>query len=60
METIIQIKVKPFQIKVKFSGEVETYLLSNPSFKLVESEFLFSENSSLLFTAFLLSYKNHY
>ena len=36
----------------QFFGEVITYFLTNPSFQIVESEFLFSANSILLFTAF--------
>ena len=46
-----------------FFGEMETVFLTNPSFRLVESEFLFIGNSILLFTvftAFLSSCGNHY
>ena len=76
VETIIQIKMKPFFIKKppshywkpfitvfldipagesSFSAQQKRIFLTNPSFWLVESEFLSIENSILLFTAFFLS-----
>ena len=39
-------------------GIVKTYFLTNPSFRLMESEFLFNGNSILLFTALVLLAEN--
>ena len=39
---------------------MKAVFLTNPSFRVMESQFLFSGNSILLFTAFLSSYGNHY
>ena len=52
MEAIIQNKVKPFLIE--FIGVVKTYFLTNSLFRLMESDFLFSRKSILLFTQFFL------
>ena len=52
VEAIIQNKVKPFLIE--FIGVVKTYFLTNSLFRLMESDFLFSRKSILLFTQFFL------
>ena len=47
-------------MKAAFWHSENFFFLMNPSFRLVESEFLFSENSILLFTGFLTSCGSQY
>ena len=47
-------------MKAVFRRNENVFFLMNPLFRLVESEFLFSRNSILLFTVFLSSCGNHY
>ena len=46
-------------VEADFRHSENVFFLTKPSFRLVESEFLFSGNSILLFTAFLSSCGNH-
>ena len=47
-------------VKADFWRSGNLLFLTNPSFRLVESEFLFRANSILLFVAFLPCCGNHY